>query len=491
MKTTCLFLAFYLLPILSFAQDTEAFDFFFKIYWPVTLHENGQYLAYVEHGKVADLTASTGVVYAIYAGENVELNFPQGHVQIDKIEQEESPAVIAFNESADVAIIKNMKRGLVETAVLLPKKPFRSIFFHLVKNCIFLADVFEENDFYSLDKILLEDSYELEQKIIAELLTETKFVAEAMREQMTPPMITAGRFAGSDLFSAMENSTPADIMSFLRYMKLRPRKYQGITWKFSEIYATWIDSGAPATEGDLKDLLLDNLGDTTELERFTNGSTPAALASFSENWRKEAQQAIENEHFTQAEKLLEIALYAAGKSGYHEAVAWSYFGQGDFHDALNEDEKARLNFSESAEYFEKAGSEVGIIAARNNEGRALINMGKYELALAPLKEAEKLCSYFLENEKGELIASVYAQVQKNIGESYRGSGNNELALEALKYGLELVEGRKDELSVKRKAMIMMTLSEIYGETGKGRFKEKYETSAIEAWKEYEAVKSGH
>ena len=485
MKTLFFFLSFLFLPFINFAQDTETFDFLLKLYSPEEFEETDFDLAYIEQGEVAELNSSSGNIYAIYSENNTDLSSSQGIGHIDEIESGNSPVAIEFNNSPDVSIIKKMGFGLMETSIIVPKKYYRSIFFYLIKNCIYLTDVFEENNFYSLDYILSNDSDELEKKILSELLAEIKFVAGAMREQMDSPPVTEGRFSGKDLFTAMENSTTDDVMSFLRYMKLRPRKYQGTTWKISEIYATWIDGGAPTTKSDLKELLLENLGNEAESKRLIADASPAALSDFSEEWRTEASQSIENEQFTESEVLLRIALFAAKHSGDDEAIGWSYFGQGELHNALNENEEAVSAFQKAREYFEKADLGIGEIAALNNEARAWMRMEKYESAFNPLYIAEKLCGHIFEKENGHAIAPVFALVKKNIGECHMELGKNDLALNSFQKGLEYVNDRNDKLSLKRKATLLMMISNVYEKTGKGHYKEKYEKEAVEAWHQME------
>ncbi len=58
-------------------------------------------------------------------------------------------------------------------------------------------------------------------------------------------LITEGKFKSQKLFAAMQAVTVADIKDFLGYINVKPGKYAGHAWKFSEIMATWMAAGAP------------------------------------------------------------------------------------------------------------------------------------------------------------------------------------------------------------------------------------------------------
>jgi hypothetical protein len=57
-----------------------------------------------------------------------------------------------------------------------------------------------------------------------------------------------GIFKGKKLFATMQVITDKDVIAFLKYINARPNIYAGGTWKFSEIFATWMAGGTPTVQ---------------------------------------------------------------------------------------------------------------------------------------------------------------------------------------------------------------------------------------------------
>lgn len=68
-----------------------------------------------------------------------------------------------------------------------------------------------------------------------------------MQQQMpeNDQLISDGIFKGKRLFNAMQAATRKDLELFLKYVNARPKNYAGNNWKITEVFATWIVSGAP------------------------------------------------------------------------------------------------------------------------------------------------------------------------------------------------------------------------------------------------------
>lgn len=89
-----------------------------------------------------------------------------------------------------------------------------------------------------------------EMSLLTKLQDDVKFTGKVMHEENDKQdmVITDGRFKTLKLFAAMQTITVADVKYFLEYINARPEKYAGHTWKFSEIMATWMVSGAPTVK---------------------------------------------------------------------------------------------------------------------------------------------------------------------------------------------------------------------------------------------------
>ena len=58
-------------------------------------------------------------------------------------------------------------------------------------------------------------------------------------------MITEGVYKGKKVLATMSEVRSTDVKDFLNYVIAKPRIYAGRKWKVSELFATWLHSGAP------------------------------------------------------------------------------------------------------------------------------------------------------------------------------------------------------------------------------------------------------
>jgi WD40 repeat protein len=65
-----------------------------------------------------------------------------------------------------------------------------------------------------------------------------------------------GIFAGEYVMRALGRSTPEHIRLFLAFMNAFPRKYLGTSYKFAEMYATWVISSTPMADREVMPLLV-------------------------------------------------------------------------------------------------------------------------------------------------------------------------------------------------------------------------------------------
>jgi hypothetical protein len=86
-----------------------------------------------------------------------------------------------------------------------------------------------------------------ENKLLDTLVADIRYTGKVMKEQMPDNNqdIKSGIFKGQKLFDAMQAAKREHLITFLRYMEARPQKYAGLSWKVSEIFATWMVSDTP------------------------------------------------------------------------------------------------------------------------------------------------------------------------------------------------------------------------------------------------------
>lgn len=105
----------------------------------------------------------------------------------------------------------------------------------------------EENLIIDFNTALNLKDAAAEKMLIDSMVNDVIYTGKVMAQQINDQDmdITSGRFMGKRLFATMQTITGKDVNDFIKYMIARPRKYAGNTWKFSEIFATWMTSGTP------------------------------------------------------------------------------------------------------------------------------------------------------------------------------------------------------------------------------------------------------
>jgi hypothetical protein len=85
---------------------------------------------------------------------------------------------------------------------------------------------------------------EIIQSLVKDIIYTGKVMAVEMPQTNLP--VKTGFYKNKKLFDVMQQCTNKDLQEFLRYIEARPSKYAGNAWKISEIFATWVDAGAPS-----------------------------------------------------------------------------------------------------------------------------------------------------------------------------------------------------------------------------------------------------
>jgi hypothetical protein len=143
-------------------------------------------------------------------------------------------------------IIRKPKQGdLVYTFVEL-KNNYTGLLFKMASHNITINSVEENLIIDFITAFNLKDAA-AEKPFIDSMVNDVIYTGKAMAQQNNNQDmdITSGRFKGKKLFATMQTITGKDVTDFIKYIIARPKKYAGNTWKFSEIFATWITSGAP------------------------------------------------------------------------------------------------------------------------------------------------------------------------------------------------------------------------------------------------------
>ncbi len=118
----------------------------------------------------------------------------------------------------------------------------------LAKNAVLLTDIYGTY-FYDLRTALMAESDEIDVQLLDAIVADIKMVGAEMATQgEEDPVVSGPLYAGSSLFSAMQETRISDVQYFLDYVVANPVKYRGHSWKVSEVYATWLVNGAPGVD---------------------------------------------------------------------------------------------------------------------------------------------------------------------------------------------------------------------------------------------------
>jgi hypothetical protein len=104
-----------------------------------------------------------------------------------------------------------------------------------------------EEFFYNRDDIFLNWDKQKEGAILDSMVADIHFTRNYFKEN-NPSMnqkIASGFYINSMVLDVMMTIRPKDLSDFLEYIIARPNLYAGNNWKISEIFATWLISGAP------------------------------------------------------------------------------------------------------------------------------------------------------------------------------------------------------------------------------------------------------
>ncbi len=126
---------------------------------------------------------------------------------------------------------------------------YEGLLFPVIRHHITITSV-EERTLANLAIVLALKNAAAEQAIIDSLVKDVQYTGLAMQKENNNQdmLLEDGLFKGKKLFAAMQMVNAGEVTAFLKYIAARPRIYAGNTWKFSEIFATWMAGGTPTVK---------------------------------------------------------------------------------------------------------------------------------------------------------------------------------------------------------------------------------------------------
>lgn len=116
----------------------------------------------------------------------------------------------------------------------------------LASHFIQLQDVYE-NRFYDRYLVFLNWTQDEEASLMDSMVADIHFTGKYFQEN-DPSMdivLKSGKYKGKKVLSVMVDCKTGDLTDFIDYVIARPRLYAGRQWKLSEVFATWLEAGAP------------------------------------------------------------------------------------------------------------------------------------------------------------------------------------------------------------------------------------------------------
>ncbi|HMU46012.1 MAG TPA: hypothetical protein PKC72_06570 [Chitinophagaceae bacterium] len=118
----------------------------------------------------------------------------------------------------------------------------------LASHFIQLQDVYE-NRFYDRYLIFKNWTENEERLLLDSMVADIRFTGKYFQENdpSIDIVLKSGKYKGNKVLSVMIGCKAEDVTDFIDYVIARPRLYAGRQWKLSEVFATWLEAGAPTT----------------------------------------------------------------------------------------------------------------------------------------------------------------------------------------------------------------------------------------------------
>lgn len=131
--------------------------------------------------------------------------------------------------------------------VMLPATTaYRKLLGKLASHYIELDNVYDE-PFYDREAIFTSWTPGEEKAAIDSMVSDIHFTGDYFLKNNPDQniLISSGDYTGKKVLDVMMNATAKDVTDFLSYVSVRPALYAGRQWKVTEVFATWLTSGAP------------------------------------------------------------------------------------------------------------------------------------------------------------------------------------------------------------------------------------------------------
>lgn len=446
----------FFLAVSVFAQDDKKsnhLDFMFQI-----KALSGEMATVVTNPFFERINKSVGTVRGIYDATTPSRNEEIGVAVLSNIYKNE----IRVSLKEELTGQTNIQVGDL-VIFSIEEYETHNLFFHLSRLSIELLDVYGEPIY---DKNMALSDALNENTLLEILQADIALTGIEMRKQMGGLTLKSGLYQNEDIFDAMENCRSGDLKLFLSYVIERPKKYVGHQWKISEIYATWLDGGTPLPLTAFLEAIAVSQEDSKRITQLFNSVEADLLPAYAEKLRETATDFSEiKDQKEQALLYATAALKCSQFSKDAEGEYWGNFTIGSVLRKLGRFEEAIQQYEIAIEGFEKIGQNIPAFAAYNNLGMTYSDMNETKQALKYLKIASEKQIPYLKESSDASVQTTAALTLRNIGQVYHKEKKYDKALYFFEEALALINIPSNELSAKRKATILVAMSETYQAIG--------------------------
>lgn len=332
---------------------------------------------------------------------------------------------------------------MVAVPIRIPKKVKKDIFLEVSLLNIHLMD--NNKKLIAHPRTLMYyHTPELETDVYAYLKDQAQEAAVFLKnDTVYNKPLSSGRFKGKNLLTALIDTKVDDLKAFLDFIKTFAASYMGQTFRFSEIYATWVVNKTPPGYTSAMDSLNAYIKNENLFSAYLKNNQKDILNTFFERWLVEAQVFSEVKDFVTALHWNAVMEKVSRAMKNDSLLAWTYFNRGLLLVADNKDSVAIENYKKAIPLFKKAGSRQGESYAVNNIGSALQKIYRYKESQGWYEQALQIrMNIFLKDTSDDVKREV-ARAHSGIGYSLYMQSKYKEAIEEYRKGVILLQKNTD------------------------------------------------
>jgi len=348
---------------------------------------------------------------------------------------------------------------------------YRSVLFDLVVKGIDLINISGQK-IIDITNATKANSVVSEKIILDSLLIELKIVADTLVGKVENVQITNGIFSGKQLSDALKISTTGNIKSFLRYMVVMSNQYKAKSWRFAEVYSSWLINGAPITYIDLKESLQNAKNDSE-----FNFIMQTYKSDFNDNTilqlNQDAIYLANCGDLNEAYKLNELAIKCSSELSLNISKADGLKIKGEIAAKETNTNLAAKCFNDAMAIYQSLNDEMNIARLHNRLGFIFSENDEFAKADDEYARAETSFKKIMINDSTDVPLFLLTQNTFCIGDNFYRQKNYATSLEKYNQALSLIENKTSKDAKNIIESVYSRLSIIYNDMGETDKSEEY------------------